>query len=76
VPLAFGSDFPVEQPAPTLGLYAALTRQDLKGQPAGGWLPDHKLTLWEAVAGFTSGAAFAGRQERAAGGSRRAWRPT
>lgn len=67
VPLAFGSDFPVEQPAPTLGLYAALTRQNLKGQPAGGWLPDHKLTLWEAVAGFTSGAAFAGRQEEGCG---------
>jgi predicted amidohydrolase YtcJ len=68
VPLAFGSDFPVEQPAPTLGLYAAMTRQDVeKGQPAGGWLPDQKLTLWEAVAGFTSGAAFAGRQETGCG---------
>ncbi len=67
VPLAFGSDFPVEQPAPSLGLYAALTRQDLQGQPPGGWLPDQKLTLWEAVAGFTSRAAFAGRQEAGCG---------
>jgi len=67
VPLALGSDFPVEQPAPTLGLYAALTRQDLKGQPRGGWLPDQRLTLGEAVAGFTSGAAFAGRMEAGCG---------
>jgi hypothetical protein len=67
VPLALGSDFPVEQPAPSLGLYAAVTRQDRDGQPAGGWLPDQRLTLWEAVAGFTSGAAFAGRLEAGSG---------
>ena len=67
VPLALGSDFPVEQPAPSLGLHAALTRQDRHAQPPGGWLPGQKLTLWEAVAGFTSGAAFAGRQEAGCG---------
>ena len=63
VPLAFGSDFPVERPDPTHGLHAALTRQDPAGQPPGGWLPDQRLTLWQAVAGFTSGAAFAAGQE-------------
>jgi len=59
VPLAAGSDFPVEEVAPLLGIYAAVTRQDAKGNPAGGWYPDQKLTLDEAIAAFTSGAAYA-----------------
>ena len=63
VPLALGSDFPVEEPAPSLGLHAAVTRQDAEARPPGGWLPDQRLTLPEAVAGFTVGAAFAARQE-------------
>lgn len=63
VPLALGSDFPVELPNPTHGLHAAITRQDAHGQPRGGWLPDQRLSLWQAVAGFTTGAAFAARQE-------------
>jgi predicted amidohydrolase YtcJ len=63
VPLAFGSDFPVEQPSPLLGLYAAVTRQDLAGQPEGGWLPEQRLGMAEAIAGFTSGAAFAAHRD-------------
>ncbi|WP_313918465.1 amidohydrolase family protein [Tahibacter sp.] len=59
VPLALGSDFPVEQVSPLLGLYAAVSRQDLDGKPRGGWLPAQRLTLTEAVRGFTAGAAFA-----------------
>jgi hypothetical protein len=59
VPLAFGSDFPVELPDVTHGLYAAVTRQDAQGQPPGGWLPDQRLTLLEALAAFSRGAAFA-----------------
>ncbi len=55
--LALGSDFPVESPDPRLGLYAAVTRQDLQGNPAGGWLPDEKLTRTEALRGFTLDAA-------------------
>lgn len=55
--LALGSDFPVESPDPRLGLYAAVTRQDLNGQPAGGWLPGEKLTRIEALRGFTLDAA-------------------
>lgn len=55
--LALGSDFPVESPDPRLGLYAAVTRQDLKGDPAGGWLPGEKLTRIEALRGFTIDAA-------------------
>jgi hypothetical protein len=59
VPLAFGSDFPVEQPSPLLGLHAAVTRQDLAGRPPGGWLSDQRLSMAEAIAAFSSGAAFA-----------------
>jgi predicted amidohydrolase YtcJ len=63
VRLALGSDFPVESADPRLGLYAAVTRQDLDGQPPGGWLPDQKLTPAEALRGFTTDAAWAGFME-------------
>jgi predicted amidohydrolase YtcJ len=56
--LALGSDFPVEKPDPLLGIYAAVTRQDLDGKPAGGWLPDQVLTRAEALRGFTLDAAW------------------
>lgn len=59
VPLCFGSDFPVELVDVTHGLYAAITRQDAEGQPSGGWLPEQRLRLSEAIAAFSSGAAFA-----------------
>lgn len=59
IPLAFGSDFPVEEVSPLLGLHAAVARTDPKGQPAGGWYPEQKMTLDEAVAAFTTGAAYA-----------------
>jgi predicted amidohydrolase YtcJ len=56
--LALGSDFPVESADPRLGLYAAVTRQDLEGKPAGGWLPGERLTREEALRGFTLDAAW------------------
>jgi predicted amidohydrolase YtcJ len=59
VPLAFGSDFPVEVVNPCWGLYAAITRQDAEGRPKGGWRPDQRLTLEEALRAFTAGAAYA-----------------
>ena len=55
--LALGSDFPVELADPTHGLYAAVTRQDHDGNPAGGWLPDQRLRRAEALRGFTLDAA-------------------
>jgi predicted amidohydrolase YtcJ len=67
VPLALGSDYPVESVDPRLGLYSAVTRSDLSGQPPGGWLPDQKLTPEQALAGFTTGAAFAAFDEAALG---------
>ena len=63
VPLAFGSDFPVESPNPFPGLAAAISREDAQGQPPGGWLPQQRLTLEQAFAAFTRGAAFAGFAE-------------
>lgn len=62
--VAFGSDFPVEEVAPLLGLYAAVTRQDAKGQPAGGWRPEEKLSLEEALRAFTSEGAYASFEEQ------------
>ena len=56
--LALGSDFPVERVDPLLGLHAAVTRQDVEGRPAGGWLPDQRLTREEALRGFTLDAAW------------------
>lgn len=67
VPLAFGSDFPVERPNPFEGLFAAITRTDARGEPAGGWHPDQRVTLGEALDAFTTGAAFAVGEERTLG---------
>jgi predicted amidohydrolase YtcJ len=57
--LAFGSDFPVESPNPFPGIAAAISRQDMEGQPPGGWRPEERLTLAQALDGFTLGAAYA-----------------
>jgi predicted amidohydrolase YtcJ len=61
--LAFGSDFPVESPNPFPGLGAAVSRQDMQGQPPGGWIPAERLTFAQALAAFTRGAAYAGFSE-------------
>ncbi len=58
-----GSDFPVESIDPFLGLYAAVTRQDLEGNPPGGWYGDQRLTIDEALKAFTIDAAYAARLE-------------
>jgi len=58
IPLAFGSDFPVEEVNPLLGLDAAVHR--------GNWYPEQKLTLDEAVEAFTVGAAYAVGEEHGA----------
>jgi len=61
--LPLGSDFPVESPNPFWGLHAAITRQDASGSPAGGWHPEERLTLDEALRGFTVDAAYAAFEE-------------
>ena len=64
VPLAFGSDVPVESPNPFPGIAAAMSRQDAKGEPAGGWMPEQKVSFEAALDGFTRQAAFAGFAEK------------
>jgi predicted amidohydrolase YtcJ len=61
--LAFGTDFPVESPNPFPGLLAAITRQDMTGQPPGGWFPEQRLSLGQALRAYTRGAAYAGFAE-------------
>ena len=61
--LALGSDFPVESVDPRLGLHAAVTRSNAQEAPKGGWMPQEKLTAWEAMRGFTRDAAHAGFAE-------------
>ncbi|MBK9265054.1 MAG: amidohydrolase [Polyangiaceae bacterium] len=65
--LVFGSDFPVEEPSPLLGIWAAVSRQDPAGNPPGGFLPEQRVTLDEAIAGFTTGPAYAAFAENSRG---------
>jgi len=65
--LAFGSDWPVVTINPWLGLEVAVTRQDNEGRPAGGWLPQQKLSVSDAVYAYTMGGAFAMRREKEEG---------
>lgn len=67
VPLAFGTDWPVESMNPMLGLYAAVTRRDFNGDPEGGWIPKEKLTIEEAIKCYTKWAAYAEFQEEQKG---------
>ncbi len=57
--LAFGSDAPVEVPDVFAGLAAAITREDAAGEPFGGWQPQERISREDAIAGYTTGAAFA-----------------
>ena len=65
--LAFGSDAPVESPDPFAGIAVAITREDAKGAPPGGWQPQERVTREQAFAGFTTGAAYAGFAENKIG---------
>jgi len=61
--LAMGSDAPVAPLNPMLGIYAAVTRQDERGEPTGGWYPEERLTVAEAIEGYTMGPAhLSGKQ--------------
>ena len=65
--LAFGTDFPVESPNPFPGLAAAVSRQDIEGQPPGGWFPEERLTFAQALHAYTRGGAYAGFAEQKIG---------
>jgi predicted amidohydrolase YtcJ len=62
--IAGGSDAPVEDINPLWGLYAAITRQDHKGKPEGGWLPEQRVSSEEALRMFTVDAAYAAFREK------------
>lgn len=61
--LAFGSDAPVETPDAFTGLAVAISRQDERAQPFGGWQPQERLSREAALAAYTAGAAWAGFAE-------------
>jgi len=64
---AFGSDWPVVTLNPWEGLQTAVTRQTREGKPEAGFVPSQRLTVAQAVEGYTLGAAFAGRREKTEG---------
>lgn len=59
IPVAFGTDWFVEPLDPRIGLYAAVTRETLDGGPAGGFLPEERITLDDAIDLYTRGSAYA-----------------
>jgi predicted amidohydrolase YtcJ len=66
--VSFGSDSPGTNASryflnPMLGLYAAVTRKTLSGQPEGGWFPQEKITIEEAIQAYTLNTAYAGFEE-------------
>lgn len=70
--LCFGTDWPgtsaSEYPInPMFGLYAAVTRQTLSGEPAGGWFPEQRISMEEAIRAYTYGTAYANFEEKIKG---------
>ena len=65
--LAFGSDWFVAPATPIEGIYAAVTRRTLDGRHPGGWVPEQKITVEEALRAYTSGGAYAAFRERELG---------
>jgi len=66
--LVFGSDWPgtsaAEYPInPMLGLYAAVTRQTLTGEPPQGWFPEQRISMQDALRAYTYNAAYASFEE-------------
>jgi predicted amidohydrolase YtcJ len=57
--LAFGSDWPVAPMVPVMGIYAASTRRTLDGKNPGGWYPEQKIAVAEALRAYTYGSAYA-----------------
>ena len=67
VTLAFGSDWDVAPMSPLMGIYAAVTRRTLDGKHPGGWVPEQKITVAEAVHAYTMGSAYASFEENVKG---------
>jgi hypothetical protein len=62
--LAFGSDWPVAPLDPLAGIYAAVTRATLDGRNPGGWFPEQRLTVEEALRAYSQGCAYASFEEK------------
>jgi predicted amidohydrolase YtcJ len=58
IPIAIGTDWAVESLNPMVGLYAAVTRESISGGPEGGWFPSEKITIEQAIEGYTLGSAY------------------
>lgn len=67
IPLAFGSDWFVAPLNPLLGVYAAVTRSTLDGKRPGGWVPEQKITVAQALHAYTMGNAYAAFEEKVKG---------
>lgn len=65
--VSFGTDWPVVDLNPMLGLYAAVTRRTDDGKNPNGWLPEQKLTIEEAIKSYTINSAYAAFQENVKG---------
>jgi predicted amidohydrolase YtcJ len=65
--LAFGSDWPIVTLNPWPGVQNALTRQTTEGEPPGGFLPSERISLEDAIKGYTAGAAYAAHREKEEG---------
>ncbi len=65
--IAFGSDWPIVTLSPWPGLQNAVTRQTTEGEPKGGWIPEQRISLADAIKGYTLNAAFAGHREKTEG---------
>jgi predicted amidohydrolase YtcJ len=65
VPLAFGTDYPVEPITPFRGVYSAVTRMNEAGTQT--YHPEEKLTIWQAIYAYTQGSAYAEFAEKTKG---------
>jgi predicted amidohydrolase YtcJ len=67
VHVPFGTDWPIEPINPYLGLFAAVTRESTELEPRGGWLPQERLDIAEAIRCYTAESAYASFEEREKG---------
>ncbi len=65
--LCFGSDWPVASLNPWQAVQVLVTRETLEGTPSGGWIPEQRLTLEQAIHGYTMGGAIAAKREKTEG---------
>jgi len=63
LPMAFGTDAPVEPTNPFFGIYHAVTRRDREGDPPEGWMPEEAITVYDAIKHYTVDGAYASYDE-------------